>query len=240
MVGKPGHVAALALVAATAACGTISVDLPERTATQVGTRTQLVVDRFGVCWPGDSDTRAIVDPVNPPGAGQMIAGYANHVRRGQSCHTQLSHAYVAAFRFDLADISRSVVTSAYLSLDRADTNLPVHVTRDYPYGTRIERGCMLNVQIATEDVFSGTSRGPVSSMSIPTRYYDDHELQNADGTTGGGGGLTWVVQQWALGRLPNYGLVIRPKAGTLDKNEDSCTGYWFNPRLTITVLRPAP
>jgi hypothetical protein len=231
------RIAALVLAVSSAACGTVAVDLPARTASQLGTRTQLVTDRFGICWPGDSVTGAILDPVNPPAAGQMIAGYDNHVHRGQSCHEQQSHAYFAAFRFDLSDISHSVVTDAYLELDRANTNIPIRVTRSYPYGTRVESHCELDVQLATEDVFSGTSHGSVSSTAFPD---EEMTVYNDAGGVGSGGTVTWAVQQWALGNRPNWGFVIRSKPGAVDKNDDSCTGYWFNPRLTIRVLRPAP
>jgi hypothetical protein len=231
------QVTALALVIATTACGTIRVDLPARMPTQIGTRTQVVIDRFGVCWFGEVVSGAIAEPVNPPSTGQMVAGYDNHVRRGQSCHTQVSHAYTAVFRFDLSDISRSVITNAYLHLDRTNTNLPIRVTSRRPYGTVIENSCALDLEMATEDVSFGAGAGSISSMAIPD---SDIQIYNDAGGVGSGGTVTWAVQEWALGNRPNLGFVIRAKPGTLDKNDDSCTGYWFNPRLTITVLRPAP
>ena len=232
-----GRAVALVLLLATTACNTINVDLPARTATQIGTRIQFIEDRFGVCWPGTLDTTVSGDPVRPPGAGQMTAGYANHVRRGESCHTQRSRAYVAAFRFDLSDVSRSIIAGAYLHLDRVDTNLPSHVTHERPYGTVVETQCLFSIQIATEDVPAGVSHGRVSSVPISE---DDVPLANGFGVVGGGATVTSAVQAWAIGDRPNWGFVIRPRPGAIDKNEDSCTGYWFNPRLTIRVVRPAP
>lgn len=228
-------VMASALLLATVGCATVHVE-SERTATRVTTHVQLTVDRFGICWPGDPDYRsAYLDPVTPPVPGQMVAGYVNHVRRGQSCHTQQSRAYIGVFYFDLLDIEHSVVTNAYLSLDIEDTNVANHVTHRYPSGTvEIRRDCALDLELATTDAFHGTASDPVSSTAIPSSTPSEVYL----GVERSGITVTWPVQEWVLGHMPNLGFVVRPKPGAIDKNEDRCTGYLSNPRLSITVLRP--
>jgi hypothetical protein len=226
----------LLLMAALAGC--VRTTLPVREAVAVGSRTHVVTDRFGVCWPGDFDRSAIPNPVPPADAGEFIGGYNNHVKRGQSCHEQQSHIYSGGVRFDLSDLNNRVVESAHLSIQRRNTPVDIHVERAVPSGTVVENQCALAVEIATADWAPGADRGELPSRPIPVRW--PLTLSQSGATIGAGGGVTWVVQQWALGRLPNYGFVIKPQAADIAKNENSCTGYWFDARLEITVLEREP
>ena len=64
-------------------------------------------------------------------------------------------------------------------------------------------------------------------------------MQQDRSTVGIGVGVTREVQGWVQGRRENFGFVLSPEEGAIDKNENTCTGYWFNPRLEIRVLRSA-
>lgn len=205
-------------------------------ATNVGTRTALAFDRFGICWPGDFDQSVLVNPIGPPGTGEFTAGYSNHVHPGASCNTEISFGFEGAMDFDLSSLRNTVVTRATLHLDRRNTNLPVNVTRTVPAGVIHDDSCMLNVEIATESWTPGMADGSIASRPASPTETPQFEQQNP--ISGGGTGVQWAVQQWVLGRLPNFGFVLRPQPGAVAKNENTCTGFWSNPRLEVTVLRP--
>lgn len=206
------------------------------TPTNIGTRTALAYDRFGICWPGDFDQSVLVNPIAPPDTGEFTAGFSNHVRPGASCNTEISFGFEGAVDFDLSSLRNTVVTRATLHLDRRNTNLPVNVTRTVPAGVIHDDSCMLNLEVATEAWTPGLADGSIASRPAGAEGTAGFEQQNS--ISGGGSGVQWMVQQWVLGRLPNFGFVLRPQPGAVAKNENTCTGYWFNPRLEVTVLRP--
>ncbi len=214
------------------ACG--HTTLPVRDAEALASKTAFTYERFGVCWPGELDRSGIADPVPPPGANEFTAGFHNHVARGQSCHTQQSHAYSGAFRFNIEDLRNKAIASAMLRIERRNTLVEISVERAVPSGVVRDNRCTLLVEMATEDWPAGLSAGNFASRPIPTSF--PATIDQSRSMVSGGIDVTRVLQQWSIGRMPNFGFVIKPQASDIDKNENTCTGYWFNPRLEITVL----
>lgn len=232
-VTKPVTEILLALTLGLSGC--TSEVLAPRPATTTATRAQLNYDRFGVC--ADLDRNVITNPVPAGEANEFTAGYNNHVRLGQTCNTEESFAFTGAFRMNLDDLHDTLIESARLSIDRRNTPIPIRVVRGVPSGVVVENSCSLRVEIATESWTPGNANGSIASRPIPSTWPVTMEQDGS--IIGGGVGVQWVVQQWVLGRLPNFGFVLKPKPEDVAKNENTCTGFWFNPRLEITVARRA-
>ena len=218
-------------VAFLGACTTVA--LPVRTGSAIGGKTEFVRHRHGVCWPGELDRTPIVS-IAPAPIDQFTAGYHNRVIRGQSCHTQHSFSYSGAVRFDLEDLRGRVVSSAVLRMDRSATPVPVHIERPVPSGIVRESSCSLRVEVATTDWSRFDTEGRYETRVIPAEWPITVPQDNALVETGTG--VLWAVQQWVLGRLPNHGFVLRPQPDDIANNDNTCTGYWFNPRLEISVF----
>ena len=227
------HLGVLMTVLAVSACGTREVML-ERSAERIGTRITQYDDRFGVCWPFELD-RVVTGTAPPLGEeGEVVAGFHNHVKRGQTCHTQDSTAYHGLFFFDLSDLRGDLVVAATLRLERRNTPVLVNVERRVPSGVIRETHCALRLRVATEPLSAGTSFGEVAAVNLRRSG-----VQQDRSTVGIEVGVTREVQGWVQGRRENFGFVLSPEEGAIDKNENTCTGYWFNPRLEIRVLRSA-
>jgi hypothetical protein len=188
----------------------------------------VTTDRFGVCWPFDFDRSVPANPVPPAAANEFIAGFNNHIRPGQSCNTQESFAFSGAFGVNLAGVQNVLVTNAMLKLDRRNTPVMVH--------TGADNFCTLSLEVATEDWHAERSGTSFASRTIPLPA--PITVRQSSSATGLNVNVTWAVQQWALGRIPNFGFVLKPRPEDIAKNENTCTGYWSNPRLDITVARP--
>lgn len=237
------HLASLAIAVSLCAslsasltgCGRVQQTLPPMAADVIGTRTQFVTDRFGVCFP-EFNTSVVADPLSPPGAGEVRAGYTNHIRPGQTCNTQESFGYNGLVHFDQAALQGKIIISAGLHFDRRNTNLPVRVFHNAPAGPVNDVGCSLLVRAATETWSGGASSGPIASEPLPGSTEFSSSLVQQNAVVGGSVDVTNIVRQWALGRKPNKGFVIMAKPGALGKDENSCTGFWSNARLEMTVL----
>lgn len=222
---------ALLLLLTVGGCGTREVTV-ERSAERIGTKISSYEDRFGVCWPFELD-RTVTGTSPPLGeAGEVIAGFHNHVKRGQTCHTQDSRAYHGVFVFDLSDLRGDAVIAATLRLERRNTPVPINIERAVPSGVVRSALCNLRLRVATEPLNAGTTFGEVAAINLRRTG-----VQQDQSTVAVGVGVTREVQQWVQGRRENFGFVLGPEEGAIDKNENTCTGYWFNPRLEIRVLR---
>ncbi|UVE17934.1 hypothetical protein NVV93_00595 [Pseudomonas sp. LS44] len=219
----------LILLSTLAACASSSSTpsgeiLPDRAAERVGTKVSLYTDRFG-CLPGPFDPASVRNPVGPGQPGEFIAGYTNHVELGAPCSTQISHAYNGVFGFNLDDLQGATIVSAELLLDRRNTAL----------SNRVGGGdqCALPLLMASETVESGSGFAVVAGTPLPGA---PKRVAQSSMTTTVSLPVTAEVQQWVLNDHPNYGFVLAPPEGALNKNEDSCTGYWSKPRLKMQVI----
>jgi hypothetical protein len=225
-----------ALAVVTSGCDVAYETLPDRAATKMGTRIAGGGHSFGVC--SGLDTRGIGRRVDPAPAGEVLAGYDNSVQHGASCHLQVSFGFTGAFRFDLDDLRGRIISSAVIRMGQRITNVPPSIGGDFR-GT-----CRLALEFATIDWLPGESRvtariGDIRSLPLPGRHESLRttwifvpEVTGAE--------VTGIVQQWALGRRPNFGFVLKRPPGSIerDDNSDTCTNYW-TPTLSVTALRPS-
>lgn len=228
-----------------AACGTTKIDLPARTPTDIGSRVAIVENRNNAPWCG-LNRRGLGSPVTQPNEGEFIAGFNNFYDPGTDpipCDHQISLIYAGVVRFDLSDIQNKIIVSAILRLDRRDTNVPVRTERRLPSGGVEDlHQCFTLIEISTEFATGhaeGLSSNPNMTIdSVPIR--GTVEMDNGTGIVGTSRDVTAAVQEWALGRRPNNGFAFKPRPADVAKNNNSCTGYYFNPRLEVTILDRPP
>lgn len=234
----------LALLALLSACGTMEVTSPPRPARELATKVLTVEDRNNAPWCGVNRS-GLRSRVAPHAAGEMTGGFDNFYDPGTqpiACDHQISHVFVSAFSFDLSDLRGKFITGARLHLQRRETNVPIAIERVFPTGRRTDRECLINLEMATESFVPGfEDRGSRASGidSIPLRP-EPVQLDSAFGLVGVGRSVRIAVSDWVAGRRPNFGFVIKPMPSSVAKNNNSCTGYYYNPTLEITYLDRPP
>lgn len=244
---RPVH--ALIVLGLLSACGTIEIRSPPRAAIEMATRVVFSEHDSAKVWCfGVVERGGRGSSVQPPVSGEMTVGFENSYDPGTEpfpCDFRYSRAYQGAFRFDLEDIRGKFVTGAWLQLWRRDTDVPVAVEPP-------SRGqCFIDIEIARESFDPGFEEGRAPGFGIdsdPIRPDPDYVFIGPGVHTDNANGLIRVrvpvrnaVHAWASGPRRNFGFVIKPQpVDVAQNNNNTCTGYYFDPTLEINYLDRPP
>lgn len=231
---------------------------------RLGTREAYLHDRNNLFCVGHLDRTSLAARVGRSSIDQnreIVVGYDNILYRGAEptpCHTSHSTLYTGRARFLLSRdlVSRldraGGVVHARLILQRRSSGIPIVAGDSGDVTPRGNDRCRFGVFAADEDWRPGYERdgqqisfgqsteilsGPMRPVLVTfvNRDGGPAEFQLASPA------LTRVVQDWASGARPNFGVLIRPTddnpAVFRGLSNATCTGILRDPQLELFVPR---
>lgn len=167
----------------------------------VGTAHVFSSNRWGWCFAAEGCCSGSPSVAAP---GAVIAGYSKAFWPGADplpCHHTVEHRYASMIRFDIPPvppIQRFILR-------------PVSSRAVGLLSGRPTTECTLNVSLSQEGIFTASGRLPRTAPLFPGSFATDSIRigpLTASDPPHPGIDLTSIAQQWQIGTLPNFGLVV--------------------------------